>query len=339
MRELLLCGWFLLTCLLGEPALPCRTKLADPGRSGAAGPLPAESGCGAREAVLACLANRIGLVSRRQADACAGRCGKTVSDRVASLLRLRKDLARLQAELLALLNQPPYSDNVKTTVRNIGALVNTLNAEFAQTLAGIERDTLLLATFDIRTGHPSDRLERRLANLRTAGAELASESRRIEELMKAMENEPARLGDLNGDGIITAQDLLLLVKPLGRKAAVAANADLDGNGRIDSSDFRFLQQAVYGNRTRFPADAASIPGDLNGDDRLDWMDLLDLAGIIRRNDSRPVVVKSPWDKQYDINADGRIDEADFQELVRSMAAQLPVSGPARPEIASGSVGR
>ncbi|HOY68570.1 MAG TPA: dockerin type I domain-containing protein [Candidatus Ozemobacteraceae bacterium] len=323
MRELLFCGWFLLASLLGVSPAPC----------------PSQASCDAREAALAGLGCRAGLVARRQAETCAERCGKTVTGRVAALERLRRELSRLQTELFALLDKPPYSDNVKTTVRNIDLLFNALNAEFSQTLAGVERDTLLLSAFGVGTGLQEGRAGTRLAGLRSAGEELASGAKRVAELISAMEKEPVRLGDLNGDGVITAQDLLLLVKPLGRKAAVAANADLDGNGRIDSSDFRFLQQAVYGHRTRFPADAALQPGDLNGDGLLDWMDLFDLAGVVRKNRRNPPPITSPWDGQYDINADGRVDEADFQMLVRSIAAQLPAGESAQPETASGPVAR
>ena len=63
------------------------------------------------------------------------------------------------------------------------------------------------------------------------------------------ENAPYRLGDLNGDGLVTQEDLQLLARLKngnGQKPAAdqVMAGDFNGNGKLDNADYQALKKLL-----------------------------------------------------------------------------------------------
>jgi|GEM_PF-2369336 len=241
--------------------------------------------------------------------------------RMSELSKLQKEINDLQKELLALLAKKPYSDDAKASIRKLNARLGKLSAEFAKNMVGIEDDFMNAKTFNALAAKEMLAFKEQLVVLMKAGDEIEQTNAQIEKLIVAMEKETAKLGDLNGDGKIDVKDLLVLVRNLGKNASVMPSADLDGDGKISITDYLFIREAVLSGRTVFPADKNYQQGDLNGDGRIDWADLLKLAQVTHQAGKNGIhFVSSPWLDQYDINGDKVINTEDFQALVGTMTA-------------------
>ncbi len=246
-----------------------------------------------------------------------------LNDRMNRLTAQQKEISALQKELLDMLAKKPYSEDAKKRIRALNEKLDKLSADMAKNLDGVEEDFMNAGTFNALDPKQMIAFREQLAALTKAETAIGQENARIDTLIAAMEKETAKLGDVNGDGKIDRKDLAKLVLHLGRKASTLANADLDGDGRITISDFQFLRDAVFGGRTVFPADPTYIPGDLNGNGKLGWADLLKLAHVVQRAGKNGIKVSSPWLAQFDINGDKVINTEDFQALVKNIT-QTPV---------------
>ncbi len=256
-----------------------------------------------------------------------------LSDRMSKLTAQQKEISALQKELLDMLAKKPYSEDAKKRIRALNEKLDKLSAEMAKNLDGIEEDFMSAGTFNALDPKQMIAFREQLAALMKAETAIGQANARIDEQIAAMEKEKAKLGDVNGDGKVDRKDLAKLISHLGRKASTLANADLDGDGRITISDFQFLRDAVFGGRTVFPADPNYIPGDLDGNGKLGWADLLKLAHVVQRAGKNGIKVSSPWLAQYDINGDKVINNEDFQALVKNIT-QPPVDSKPVVETAS-----
>lgn len=251
-----------------------------------------------------------------------------LSERMDKVSTLQKQISGLQEELLALLGKKPHTDDAKKKIRELNARLDKLSADMAKQLDGVEEEFMNAGTFNALDPKQMVAFREKLAALNKAEDAIEQANARIDREIAAMEKETAKLGDLNGDGKLTVADLAKLVMSLGRKATGLANADLDGDGRITLSDFLFLREAVFGNRSVFPADPKYIAGDLDGDGRLGWTDLLKLSHVVNRAGKNGIKVTSPWLAQFDINGDKVINSEDFQALVKNITQPRPIFKPA-----------
>lgn len=106
-------------------------------------------------------------------------------------------------------------------------------------------------------------------------------------------------GDVNGDGIITANDMTELYNYLlNNDMTYYNNADVNGDGVVTAADVTALYDILLGNAPTV------VPGDVNGDGAATAADITALYDYLLNNDSSKIV-------NGDQSGDGIITAADI----------------------------
>ncbi len=115
----------------------------------------------------------------------------------------------------------------------------------------------------------------------------------------------AYMGNLNGDGKIDIDDLMLMIGEFGKTDSIA---DLNCDGKVDGADLSILQNNwgdVDPNRIKKQYSGHDF-GDINGDGQVNVDDLLQVINHWGKTD------RQAEDKiNADINGDGVVDEKDM----------------------------
>lgn len=91
----------------------------------------------------------------------------------------------------------------------------------------------------------------------------------ISTAMASTDSPCCNLGDANGDGILSAGDLLAIDRHLLGLTCMTADeqcqSDVDGDGVVTANDLNLIREYQLGIRKSFPR-----CGDLDGDGTLEW---------------------------------------------------------------------
>ncbi|QDU71546.1 hypothetical protein Pan265_13960 [Mucisphaera calidilacus] len=135
-------------------------------------------------------------------------------------------------------------------------------------------------------------------------------NRRLGQMLVDYAANPFIPGDYNGDGVVDASDIDLLMSNLGDDSF-----DLDGDGQADAADLTMLVEEVL--NTAF--------GDANLDRRVDLLDLSALAASFED--------AAGW-SSGDFNGDGVADLLDLSTLASSFGFESLVPEPAAASVVS-----
>lgn len=133
-----------------------------------------------------------------------------------------------------------------------------------------------------------------------------------------------QLGDLNGDGEVTLDDLQLIEDHILELDCTdnACQGDLDGNGELDKSDLLLMRKYFDGLIQTFPR-----CGDIDGDGVLEWGsggdDINCFTAIYLGN----VPPNCRYFSVVDGNQDGRLDNLDFfafADIANGLDSNAPV---------------
>ncbi|MCB9838981.1 MAG: hypothetical protein H6813_06540 [Phycisphaeraceae bacterium] len=109
----------------------------------------------------------------------------------------------------------------------------------------------------------------------------------------------AAFGDVNDDGVVDPQDLLLIQQHFGESGSAY---DLSGDGLVDAEDVSILMSLLENGSADIPA-PPGLAGDLNGDGVVDSADLVEFY----ENNWRYRV-------RFDLNRDGLVSHEDLAIL-------------------------
>ena len=139
-------------------------------------------------------------------------------------------------------------------------------------------------------------------------------------------------GDVNNNGLIDGDDLAYLKKYLDKKIELDAqslkNADANGDGTIDQTDYDLINKALVnyiGSDTTNPNIASLTPlkesavvyGDVNEDGKLTYLDVLRLMKYLSTTYNSQLT--GIGYKNTDINNDGKVDYVDAVLLANYIA--------------------
>ena len=128
----------------------------------------------------------------------------------------------------------------------------------------------------------------------------------------------ANCRDLNADGKVTIDDLLLVANIIGSQRGEPlynSQYDLDNDGRIDSDDISIVKNQLGGSCSTNSVYDVNSDGLVNVDDIIA---IADRVGV--------VVGNSQFDPRYDVTNDGRIDSDDVNAAaMQYSAAYTPTS--------------
>ena len=133
----------------------------------------------------------------------------------------------------------------------------------------------------------------------------------------AAEKRQIGRGDVDGDGLITVSDLILFtewwygVTPVENSIEAL---DVDNDGRVTVNDYNLMHKVVYFAPRTLPQQATIKfeRGDVNGDGRIDLVDVVMLPGVVGGR-----AMRAPLDAA-DVNGDGFINDADTEALFRKL---------------------
>jgi hypothetical protein len=120
----------------------------------------------------------------------------------------------------------------------------------------------------------------------------------------------AVLGDVTGDGEVTADDIDTLLH-VAAAATTVSHYDVNNDGTVDDADVRFVVQDILG----------TFMGDVNLDGRVDSGDL-NSVGIAWRIDNA-----SGW-RQGDVTGDGHVNSADLNVIGLNWQSGVAAAAPA-----------
>src|SRR3989344_8031192 len=128
----------------------------------------------------------------------------------------------------------------------------------------------------------------------------------------------ANCRDLNDDGKVTIDDLLLVANIMGNQSGEPlynSQYDLDNDGKIDSDDITIIKNQLGGSCSTNSVYDVNSDGIVNVDD------------IVAIADRVGVVVGNPqFDPRYDVTNDGRINSDDVNVAARRYSvAYTPAS--------------
>lgn len=252
----------------------------------------------------------------------SGQIWKELNAKMESLARIQNQIRGLQKEIAGVMNRKPLSDKDKKAIKDMNARMDKLNAEYQKMFDGVEESYMKATGFDAMNPNQVGEFKKRLSDFRENREAINREEKRIESFIAEMDRSTVKYGDLNGDGKVDVTDLNLVLQSVFGFQKYNRNpaADVDGDGRVTFRDFLLIREAVVGQRKVFPADPKYIPGDVNGDGKLNLNDALQL---LRAFGKEPRKVQNSWDKMFDANGDGVLDSKDGLAVLNKVLGLEP----------------
>jgi hypothetical protein len=130
------------------------------------------------------------------------------------------------------------------------------------------------------------------------------------EILRANYNSenPTLIGETNGDGFVTWRDIREFAECFVHCSYYNANFDFDSSGRIDPRDLSILRTSYNNNNPK-------LIGESNGDDKIDWRDILEFAECFNHC--------TYYNAMFDFDSNGKIDPKDLAIVRASYNAANP----------------
>ncbi len=229
-------------------------------------------------------------------------------DNIKKLAEIQKKILEFQAKIMAL----PVIAGIEAAkiYLELTTALSQAMYEYGLLLAEIEKSLVvkgILAGSKVIQG---------LINGVLGAQDLIAQNNRA--IQNAVKDHIAVWGDLTGDGVVDEKDLRSF--DIGRFIAYIPAYDLDGNGFVNDTDRRMLQEAVDGRRKVFPADPKYPVGDLNGDGNVDSKDETAMKDFVSSGRKpTPQILRIA-----DVNKDGTVDKSDQEAISKKTPSQAPV---------------
>ena len=135
------------------------------------------------------------------------------------------------------------------------------------------------------------------------------------------------VGDLDQNGQLTIADAVMMARYIAEdstltvSAAGAADADLDGDGSVTSSDLAILLEHIsllneyitlFADANRQTSTAVALPGDVDTDGTVDIADGIMLAQLLAEE---PTGITAQGRANADLDGDGSVTAADYVQLL------------------------
>ncbi len=251
-------------------------------------------------------------------------------DGLEELLGKMKDLQvkimDLQKQMLAIMEKKPLSEADKKVMLELKAQLDKLLAEQDKVMADLEKAFMDTKTFNKLSPDQQAKYLEMFKTIREAATVIGETTKKIDAFIKEM---MVKYGDLNGDGKIDRLDLAEMLRKFlvpwtpFRKPYDKA-ADLDGDGKVTWADYNLLKEAVLGDRKTFPVDPENLPGDMDGNGKIDHEDVYQVAKYI----TDPKSFLDCYKKIADVNGDGKVDLKDLSELITKITTPVAPTGDA-----------
>ncbi len=116
-------------------------------------------------------------------------------------------------------------------------------------------------------------------------------------------------GDVDGDGVVGADDLKLVTENIGRAGALLVDGDVSGDGVVDLVDLKVVMRA-YGLEG-----AARLRGDFDGNSIINVRDLRVLLKSVQDG--------LPYRGVFDLDGDGDVDVDDAAAMMEASGGLIP----------------
>lgn len=240
------------------------------------------------------------------------------------LQELQKKIISLQNQILEFSKKTlPLSPEDKKKLQELREKLAEMLSEQEKLMANIEKAFMEADKFFQLPPDKQMAFFKLFKEVRETANQIAENTKKIDEFInKALivYGDLNRDGKIDEKDIKAMKDLIrkptilisVLLPPMPR--LFRPEADLDGDGVITESDLILLKEYVYGDRKTFPVDPANLPGDINGNGIIDLRDLNTIVSVVLNPKEFP-----SWKVRLsDINKDGKVDFSDINEAIKKI---------------------
>ena len=140
------------------------------------------------------------------------------------------------------------------SIDNAAGKIKALNAARLSLQGATGTGTLLQVTFKAKSAGETQSTLQNFQFASTAGDSIAAGPHEIRIVVA----ERLATGDVNGDGIISILDMVLIVRQLGQSVPPGSPVDLNGDGMVSILDLIRVAQGIAGSSAAPPAGAESV---------------------------------------------------------------------------------